>query len=93
MNRKILLFCALTLPVFILINIVQSYNFEQHRREVSALEKEQKVWMEKNKRMLAGIAILSSPARLEKLAREMGLRPPAQDKVIKVQLAKRNADG
>jgi hypothetical protein len=42
---------------------------------VSVLEKEQKDWFEKNKKIIAGISVLRAPERIEKIARdELGLQ-------------------
>ena len=88
MNRKLLLFCCATLPLFFLFNILQSYRVQEVERRVVEKESQQKDWIEKNNRLLTGIAILSSPARIEKLAQEMRLEFPASSQVIKVEFKK-----
>lgn len=94
MNRKVLLFCALTLPVFFLVNVYQSYRYEEFRRDILAKEKQQKIWIEKNKQMSTGVTIMSSPARIEKLARDLNLEQPQSKQVLKVQFApKKDSDG
>ncbi len=74
--RKILLILAAsTVPVFFFLQVLTAYQYQMLEREVSALEQEQKDWFEKNKKIVAGISVLRSPERIEKIARdELGLR-------------------
>ncbi len=74
--RKLLLIvAACTVPVFFFLQVMTAYQYQVLQRDVSALEKDQKDWLEKNKKIIAGISVLRSPERIEKIARdELGLR-------------------
>lgn len=54
---------------FFFLNTWQSFRYEQVRRRVERLEAEQKDWLEKNKRLVAGISLLESPRRIGELAK------------------------
>jgi cell division protein FtsL len=59
------------------LNTWQGYRYERLKAEVAVLEREQKDWLERNKRAIAGLAVLSSPARISELAQtELGLVKP-----------------
>lgn len=68
MNRKLLLFCAATLPLFLGALVVQAIQYQDLQRDVAAKEREQSQWIEKNKKALAGVTVLRSPQRIETLA-------------------------
>jgi len=86
MNRKLLLFCAATLPIFLLATIVQAVQFQDLERDVVMKEKQQAAWVEKNKKVLAGVTVLSSPDRIEELAqKDPGLEPVGPEKTLKVR--------
>jgi hypothetical protein len=86
MNRKLLLFCAATLPLFLGAVVVQAIQYQDLKRDVAAMEKEQDVWVEKNKKVLAGVNVLRSPERIETLAeQDPGLTVVGADKTVKVK--------
>ncbi len=87
MRRFLLAVSALLVPLLLFLNIWQGYRYERMRQEVSRLEEEQKNRLEDNKRLLAGIAVLSSPARIEKIAREdLGLKRLDPRRLLRVIL-------
>jgi len=86
MNRKLLLFCAATLPIFLLALVVQAIQYQDLKRTVVVKERQQDEWVEKNKKALAGVTVLSSPQRIETLAeRDPGLQAVGADHTVKVQ--------
>ncbi len=69
MLRKILiLFVVATIPGVVLLTVRQVYTYEKIDSEVNSLLAEQRELFEQNKRMVANISILSSPARIDELA-------------------------
>ncbi len=80
--RIIAVFFSLTLPVFVFLNVLQVFHHRQVRSEIASLETEQLEWLEKNKRVLAGIAVLSSPERIDNLARDLGLQKNPRGRVL-----------
>lgn len=77
----------LAVPALVFVNLYQAWRYESFRREVLAREALQKQWLEDNKQLLTGIAVLSSPQRIGDLAqRELGLGLLPSQKIIKVQI-------
>ena len=86
MNRKLLLFCAATLPLFLLAVVAQSIQYQDLQRETALKERQQTQWVEKNKKVLAGVTVLRSPQRIETLAEgDAGLQVVGADRTIKIQ--------
>jgi cell division protein FtsL len=81
-------FFTITVLVFIalfFLNTWQGYRYQELGREVDNLELEQKDWLEKNKKVIAALAVLSSPERIEALAVDkLGLKPLKPEDVIKL---------
>jgi cell division protein FtsL len=67
-RRYIALACVIVLPVALFLNVWQSFRYERLEREVAQLEEQQRDMIEENKRLIAGIAVLRSPARIQSLA-------------------------
>ena len=85
MNRKLILFCAATLPLFFLAVVVQAIQFQDLKRDVASKEREQYEWVEKNKKILAGVTVLRAPQRIETLAAgDPGLQSVGADRTVKV---------
>ena len=86
MNRKLLLFCALTLPVFFFGVVAQSMAYRQAYRQLESKLAQQDLWIEKNKRLMAGVTVLQSPSRIEDLASgKLGLSLVGASGTVKVQ--------
>jgi len=94
MNRKLLLFCAASLPIFLLAMVVQAIEYQDLRRDVAVKEKQQDEWVEKNKKVLAGVTVLQSPQRIESLAQnDPGLQSVGADKTVKVKFQSAKKEG
>ena len=70
MKTKILLVLICSVPLLLFLNAWQVFKFESAKSEVISLEHSQQEWLEKNKKMIVGIEVLSSPTRLDSLADE-----------------------
>jgi cell division protein FtsL len=70
MKRRtfLLYFTALTIPLLFGLDVWQSVRYTALERETSRLEEAQEEWIESNKRLMAGIAVLSSSERIENIA-------------------------
>jgi len=94
MNRKILLFCAATLPLFLMAVVVQTIQYQDLKRDVEAQEREQASWVEKNRKILAGVTVLRSPQRIEALAEgDRGLQTVGADRMVKVRFPDQSGKG
>jgi cell division protein FtsL len=73
-KKLVMIIAACTVPAFFFLQVLTAYHFQSLEREVRTLEKEQKDWFEKNKKIIAGISVLRTPERIEKIAQdELGL--------------------
>jgi cell division protein FtsL len=88
MRRFLLLyFLALTLPLFLGISVRQSRKYAALQREVGSLEVIQEEWIESNKRLIAGITLLSSPDRIERIAaEELGLTRKQPEEILQIRI-------
>lgn len=85
---------VVTIPLLLFLNVWQGYRYEQMKREVARLEERQRAQLEENRRLLASIAVLGSPARIEKLAREeLGLQRLEPRRMQRVTVGTRGAAG
>ena len=73
MKKAVLIVCAALLPLAVFGNVWQASRFARLHDDVDSKARQQAEWLEKNKRLITGIAVLSSPDRIERIARN-GLR-------------------
>jgi cell division protein FtsL len=87
-KRYVLLYGAvLTIPAFLALNAWQSNRYLSLKREIGRLEEEQAEQVESNKRLIAGIAVLSSSERIEHIAQnDLGLRKIRPEDVLQIQI-------
>ncbi len=76
------------LPSMVFLNVRRSFGFYQLEREITALEARQLRMFEANKRAIAGIAVLRSPARIRRVVEEAELPiiPLTPDQLIHVRI-------
>ena len=83
----LLYFFALTIPVFLGIAAWQSVRYVALDRNVRRLEAAQEDWVENNKKLIAGIAVLSSTSRIEQVAvHDLGLSKIHPEDVLQVRI-------
>ncbi len=93
MSKRALILIFLTLPVFLFVNVWQVYRYKNLENTIEQLEEEQQEWVEKNKRLIAGIAVLSSPERLAKLAEnDLELEKLTPGRLIRILLDSRKRE-
>lgn len=69
MNRWMLVLSVLILLCSLFfLNVWQSFRYSYAERQISQTEAEQLELFEENKRLIAGIALLQAPRRLERIA-------------------------
>jgi cell division protein FtsL len=90
-RKRVILLLLCTVPALVFLNVWEVFRFEELKSTVQSLEAEQKEWLEKNKRMITGIAVLNSPARIEMLAKEeLELEKPDIGDIIRILLPGRH---
>jgi len=78
----------ISVPGMVFAGLWQSMSFQETRNEVERLEREQKDWLEVNKRMIANLSIYSSPARIDRISKEtLGLEQGADQPGITIVVA------
>jgi cell division protein FtsL len=83
----LLYFIVLTIPLFLGITAWQSVRYNELDREVRRLEAVQEEWVESNKRLIAGIAVLSSSERIERIAlHDLGLMKIQPEDVLQIRI-------
>jgi cell division protein FtsL len=92
MIRRYLLlyFIVLSIPLLLGITAWQSFRYIELDKDVRRLEAVQEDWVESNKRLIAGIAVLSSSERIEAIAlRDLGLSKIQPEDVLQVRIVKK----
>lgn len=96
MKRRILLYAiAFTIPLILGLDSWQTARYARVDAELRALEEQQRDWLESNKRLIAGIAVLGSSQRIERIARdELHLRKVEPEEVLQIGIdRRRGVDG
>jgi len=89
MNKRywLLYFLVLTIPVFLGIVTWQSIRYSELNRNVRRLEAVQEDWVERNKKLIAAISILSSSGRIEQVAvQDLDLSKVLPENVLQVRI-------
>ena len=64
----LLLAMVCTVPALLFLNAWQAFRYEMVEAEVTRLEEHQRVLLERNKKLLIGVEVLSAPLRIESIA-------------------------
>lgn len=85
--RKVLLTLILaSVPMLLMLQVVQAYRYVIASEEISGLEILQEERLEENRRLVAGIAVFDSPERVYGVASEtLNLEPADPEKVLQVR--------
>ncbi|MDR0760130.1 MAG: cell division protein FtsL [Treponema sp.] len=88
MSRRILLYVlTLTIPMCLGLAAWQSAKYTELTWEIEKLESVQGEWVENNKRLIAGIAVLSSSERIENIAKkDLGLVKKQPEEVLQIKI-------
>ena len=83
----ILYFIVLTIPLFLGVVAWQSVRYAKLDKNVRRLEAVQEDWVERNKKLIAGIAVLSSSRRIEQVAvHDLGLTRVSPEDVLQIRI-------
>ena len=69
-KKGLILIIVLSVPAFLYINVWQTIRYEMVDSQIEVLESEQHAWVEENKKIIIGIEVLGSPARIDAIAAE-----------------------
>ena len=83
----LLYFFVLSIPFFLGVTAWQSVRYTELDKGVRRLEAVQEDWVEGNKKLIAGIAVLSSSRRIEQVAvHDLGLVKIQPEDVLQVRI-------
>jgi cell division protein FtsL len=83
-------FFALSIPFFLGFAAWQSVQYTKLEKSVRRLEALQEEWIDSNKTLIAGIAVLSSSKRIEQVAvHDLGLKKIHPEDVLQVRIDER----
>ena len=89
MNKRYVIFYFFVLSIPLLLGLVawQSTRYAELDRTVRRLEAVQEDWVEGNRRLIAGIAVLSSSARIGQVAvQDLSLTAIRPENVLQVRI-------
>ncbi len=88
------LFVAIAIPCILLTTVWQSGRYSAIENELRALEKEQYATIEANTRLIAGITVLSTPERIERVATtDLAMRKARPEEIVRIELGKGDLGG
>jgi cell division protein FtsL len=87
-RQYVLFYCAvIAIPFLLALTVWQSNRCNELKQELNRLEETQAEWVESNKRLIAGIAVLSSPERIEYIAEnDLALHKIRPEDVLQVKI-------
>lgn len=89
MKKGFLVFIFATIPLLFFAGVWQAYTFQSLEAKIADLETQQNGWFEANKRKIIGIESLSSPRRLDQIAREeLELKKVNPEDIIRVVVSR-----
>ncbi|MCL2067437.1 MAG: cell division protein FtsL [Treponema sp.] len=82
-----LYFAVIAIPLMMGLCVWQSFRYQRLNLDVNRIEKTQAEFVERNKQLIADIAVQSSPERIEQIAvRELKLRRIRPEDVLQVRI-------
>ena len=88
MKKMIIILLTVIVPLMFFLEVWGVFYVQRVTENIEKLESTQNEWLDKNKKLIAAIAVYSSPDRVEKLAKgELGLMKISPDKILKIILS------
>ncbi len=86
-NKLLVYLAAAAIPALLIVDVVQAQRYAKLKSEVRALEQKQVELVEKNKKLISDISVLSSSDRIERIAEyELGMRKANTDDIVRVEI-------
>lgn len=75
------------LPLILILNVYQNKKYLNYQRQINVVNRHRRQLIEDNKRLIAEIAILGSPRRIDYLSSQINeLKPISPDRVLRIIL-------
>lgn len=85
---------AMGIPLMLLATVWQTSRYSSIDGEISRMEHAQYEMIEANVRLIAGITVLSTPERIERVAtNDLSMRKARAEEILRIELAKGNLGG
>jgi hypothetical protein len=84
MRRGYLYAMLLSIPLLLLLVAWQAGRYDALANEARRLEGSQEAWVQENRKLEAGIRVLSSRERAEALAESLGLKKAGPERTLRV---------
>ncbi len=84
MRRGYLYAMLLSIPILLLLVAWESGRFDRLAMEARKLEEAQESWVQENRKLEAGIRVLSSRERAEALAESLGLQKAGPERSLRI---------
>lgn len=86
--RLVAVILLLLVPVLFVANVLQAFRFTRLQTELAKAGEKIESILEGNKRLIAGIAGLRSPARIRMIARDqLEMKPVSSDRIIQIDIS------
>jgi len=86
-KRILAVLFIISVPLLLLATVRQTAQYQTLRTEALRLESLQKDWIEQNRKLLAGISVLSARARVDEAARDaLGLTPVRPEGILRIKI-------
>ena len=88
------LLLAMGIPLMLLATVWQTSRYSAIDGEIARIERAQYEMIEANARLIAGITVLSTPERIERVAtNDLSMRKARAEEILRIELAKGDLGG
>jgi len=86
-QTAVIFMLALSIPALLALDSMESKRYSELNNKVYSLEKRQRTLIESNKRIVNDIGLLSSSARIEKIAlEELAMHKAASNEIVRIDI-------
>jgi cell division protein FtsL len=94
MKNVALILLAIAIPLVLFAGVAQTSRYTALETEVRNMENEQHEVITLNKRLVSGIAVLSTPERIERVATlDLGMKKAEPSQIMRIELKKGDLGG
>ena len=86
-DKFLVYLAAAAIPLLLILYVFQAHRYAKLKSEVRSLETKQVELIEKNKKLISEISLLSSSDRIERIAeQELGMHKADTDEIVRVEI-------
>jgi hypothetical protein len=92
MKRILAVLAIASVPLLLMMTVRQTARFESLRSEALRMESLQRDWIEQNRKIQAGISVLSARERVDKAAQgTLGLTPVRPEGILRIKVGEKGS--